>query len=129
MKAGRSLDDLVVDRGALEPWGDDAREGVIAELRRLGWPAMAAALKPLLTLPVAELRCRAAEGAAVAGAAEAWELILPLLEDPEPFVRWHTCGLLHDLGDEWAVDALVRRVTADPDPQVALAAVRADPPI
>jgi HEAT repeat protein len=120
-----SLSHLLARLGGPGFRGDDDRAQAIAELRRLGSSALTNVLVPLLSHPDPEVRCTAAEAAAVAGVANVQELILPLLEDAEATVRWYTCGLLQDLGDERAVGPLLRRLTSDPDPQVRGAAADA----
>ena len=105
---------------------DDAdREWAIAELRRLGRAPLRDALARLLSADDPELRCQAALAAVLADVPDAQEFVLPLLEDVSSTVRWFTCGLLHDRGDERAVAAPVGRLKSDVDPQVRVVAADA----
>lgn len=62
-----------------------------------------------------ELRCDAAYILLKIDAKRAVPLVLPLLADPDSAVRWNTCGLLHDRGDERATEGLVKLLREDPD--------------
>jgi HEAT repeat protein len=121
----KSLQEIIARLDGLGFRDDADREQAIAELRRLGPAQLRDALAGLLSADDPELRCQAALAAVLTGIPDAQTLILPLLEDASSTVRWHTCGLLYDHGDERAVEALVRRLESDTDPQVRVIAADA----
>jgi HEAT repeat protein len=65
-----------------------------------------------------DLRCDAAEALLRIDANQTLELVLPLLTDPISSVRWNTCGLLHDFGDQRAIPLLVAVLRNDPEADV-----------
>ena len=72
-----------------------------------------------------ELRCDAAESLLRIDSDQTIDRVLPLLTDPESTVRWATCGLLHDFGDQRATPALVTVLLNDPEADVRLMAAYA----
>jgi hypothetical protein len=94
------------------------RDRAIQEMRAVGAERLFPLLVPLLAHSDLEVRCKACEAILWIDPGQGIDLVLPLLEDNESTVRWNTCGLLHDFGDERAVDSLVTRMKEDPDPQV-----------
>jgi hypothetical protein len=54
---------------------------------------------------------------------QAVSLVLVLLHDPADGVRADVCGLLHDLGDERASDAVADVLLTDPNPTIRYIAV------
>ena len=91
----------------------------VDEMRAVGAELLFPLLVPMLADPELEVRCNICEAILRIDPARGIDLALPLLNDTESTVRWHTCGLLHDFGDERAIDSLVTRMKEDPDPQVA----------
>ncbi len=75
-------------------------------------------LREMLGVPDPELRCQAALAIFYVAPIDGLELLVGLLDDVESFVRWHTCGLLHDIGDQRAIEPLIHLMKSDPDPQV-----------
>jgi HEAT repeat protein len=62
-----------------------------------------------------EIRCDAATALLIIDNHKYMESILPLLEDPLGYVRWDVAGLLHDFGDEAAIESLIKVILNDPD--------------
>ena len=91
---------------------------VIAKLRSIGSGRLFPALKGFLSDPDSEFRCLAASAVFHVDPLAGVDLLLPLLDDPEIVVRWHTCGLMHDIGDKRAVQPLIQIMKTDTDPQV-----------
>jgi HEAT repeat protein len=71
------------------------------------------------------IRCDAAEALVRIEAQTGVDLVIPLLSDFDSSVRWHTCGLLHDFGDERAVKPLIKVLLEDSEGDVRLAAAYA----
>lgn len=65
-----------------------------------------------------EIRCDAATALLIIDNHKHMESILPLLEDPLGYVRWDVAGLLHDFGDEAAIESLIKVILSDPDDDV-----------
>jgi hypothetical protein len=99
-------------------WSVEARDRAVEEMRAVGAERLFPLLVPRLADPDLEVRCKASEAILWVDPGQGIDLVLPLLTDAESTVRWNTCGLLHDFGDERAVDSLVARMKEDPDPQV-----------
>src|SRR5262245_31851703 len=55
-----------------------------------------------------DTRCDAAEAMLRLNSNDNLELVIPLLADPDQYVRSHVCGLLHDFGDKRAITELVK---------------------
>lgn len=89
-----------------------------SEMRRLGSGTLFPLLKNLLADSNAETRCLATLGVFLTDAGAAAELLIPMLNDHDHVVRWHTCGLMHDLADSRCIDQLIVVMQSDPDPQV-----------
>jgi HEAT repeat protein len=101
------------------------RAQAIAEMRAAGADRLFPLLAPMLSDPDPPVRLGACEAVFFVDARRAPELTLPLLADPEVEIRWFACGCLHDVGDERAIEPLIRVLRADPDAQVRGAAARA----
>lgn len=93
-------------------------DSVVSKMRSLGTERIFPHLRDALTDPDPELRCQAALAIFYLDPIGGIDSILQLLDDPEIVVRWHTCGLLHDLGNQSAVEPLIQTMKTDPDPQV-----------
>jgi hypothetical protein len=65
-----------------------------------------------------EVRCDAATALLIIDNHKYMESILPLLEDPLDYVRWDVAGLLHDFGDEAAIESLIKVILKDTDDDV-----------
>jgi HEAT repeat protein len=117
-----------VDLGVLKRWlallggegwqGREARDRAVAEMRAVGAERLLPSLTALLREPAVEVRCSASEAILWLDQQQGMDLVLPLLDDPNATVRWNTCGLLHDFGDERAVTPLIKRMREDPAPDV-----------
>lgn len=94
------------------------RDALINELRKLDRPLLLSVLAEMLPDPDDEARCDTAEALLRIDPEAGVPLVLPLLEAPQDFVRWHVCGLLHDFGDERAVEPLTKVILNDPDGDV-----------
>ena len=79
----------------------------------------------LLSNSSAEVRCYAARAILLVEKSQGINIVLSLIEDEETIVRWDICGLMHDFGDEQAIDPLIERMKSDPDPQVRATAAYA----
>ena len=97
---------------------DPNRAKMIEKMHSIGLSRLRSALQELLRDPDSEMRCYAELAVFHVAPQEGLFLLLPLLDDPEVVVRWHTCGLLHDIGDKRAVQPLIQIMKTDPDPQV-----------
>ncbi len=102
-----------------------AREKAIATLKALDRGAVIRELVGLLNSRDLELRCDAAESLLRIDSDQTIDLVLPLLTDSESTVRWNTCGLLHDFGDQRAIPLLVPVLLNDPEADVRLMAAYA----
>jgi HEAT repeat protein len=98
--------------------GREARERAADEMRAIGAGGLFPRLRPMLHDPDVEVRCQASRAILLIDAKEGMELLLPLLDDPDDAMRWDICGLMHDFGDERAVEGLIERMKNDPDPQI-----------
>ncbi len=98
--------------------GFAARNAAVAEMRAAGAGRLFPLLLPMLDDPDAEVRCAACQAVLWVDPAAGLGPVLRTLGDPDPVVRWNTCGLLHGLADERALPPLVERLRTDPDPQV-----------
>jgi HEAT repeat protein len=96
----------------------EGRTRVVEEMKATGTDRVFPLLAAKLADPDIDVRCRAMVALLFLDAARAIDLVLPMLHDPEPTVRWHACACLHDFGDGRAVSALVAVLAGDPDPQV-----------
>jgi HEAT repeat protein len=94
------------------------QQQAIAEMRAAGTEELFLLLVPMLADRDPEVRCTGCTAVLLVNADEGLPLVLPLLEDPEDTVRWHTCGCLHEAGDDRAIVPLVRVLQSDKDPQV-----------
>jgi HEAT repeat protein len=94
------------------------RERAVAELRALERESLFRSLAKLLSQPDTDIHCNACLAAVLTDQASGIDLVLPLLKDRDSDVRWHVCGLLHDFGDHRAIQPLIERLHADPDPLV-----------
>ncbi len=74
-------------------------EAVVCTLRSFGLERLMTYLREMLGVPDPELRCQAALAIFYVAPIDGLELLVGLLDDVESFVRWHTCGLLHDIGE------------------------------
>ncbi|MDY3558526.1 HEAT repeat domain-containing protein [Gemmata sp. JC673] len=100
-------------------FGDDGcRDRAIAAMRAAGVDAVFPLLVGRLVSVDAQVRCDAITGMLFLDAPQAIPAVTGMLADPDPVVRWHASGCLHDFGDARAVPALVRVMRSDPDPQV-----------
>jgi HEAT repeat protein len=111
--------------GALHAFHTTDRDRAIEALCTLGIDPAFAALSALLATADTNLRGDAAEAAVRIDSQRGIGLILPLLHDPDPTIRWNICGLLHDFGDERAIEPLMHTLRHDPDSQVRLTAAYA----
>lgn len=97
---------------------ENAARQAASEMREIGASRVFPGLRRLLADPDPETRCLASLGLFVTDPLAAVDLLLPLLGDPEAFVRWNACGLLHDIADKRTVEPLIQAMKTDPDPQV-----------
>jgi HEAT repeat protein len=118
----RRVTSLLAELHSIEP---GAREKAIATLEALDRGAVIRELVSLLNRRDLELRCDAAESLLRIDSDQTIDLVLPLLADPESTVRWATCGLLHDFGDQRAIPLLVPVLLNDPEADVRLMAAYA----
>lgn len=100
------------------PSEPNQRQDAITKLCAIGSTRLLPALQAFLNASDCELRCLAAEAIFHVDPQVAVPLLRPHLDDPEVVVRWHICGLLHDIRDRRAVGPLIERMKTDPDPQV-----------
>ena len=100
------------------------RRECLENLREVGIRKARLLLSEFLTDSDGEYRCEAALLTLLLGS-DGIPLVLPLLRDPEQFVRWHVSGHLGDLGDDTAIDPLIEVLKSDSDPQVRGQAVSA----
>ena len=98
--------------------GREAYYHAIEEMRAFGSHRLAPLLISMLADSDPEVRCRAAEAILWIDDEQGIHRVSPLFHDKDTTVRWHVCGLMHDLGDERAVELLIDRMKNDPDPQV-----------
>lgn len=98
--------------------GLQARDRAVAEMRAVGADRLFPLLGTMLHDSDVNLRCTACEAILRVDAKRGLELILPGLLDSDSIMRWDTCGLLHDFGDERAVEPLIMVLKNDPDAQV-----------
>jgi HEAT repeat protein len=98
--------------------GREGRARVVEEMRAEGVDTVVPLLATKLADPDPEVRHRAITALLFVDALRALDLVLPMLNDPVSWVRWHTCGCLHDFGDERAVGPLVAVLEGDPNPQM-----------
>lgn len=99
-------------------FNQNRRDETVAKMRKLGAERLFPYLRDILNDPDAEFRCLASLGIVYTDPKAGMDLLLPLLDDPDVVVRWHTCGLMHDIGDQRAVEPLIQRMKTDRDPQV-----------
>jgi HEAT repeat protein len=118
----RGVATLLAELHAVDP---AARENAVSTLQALDRGAVVDELSRLLGSPDPESRCDAAEALLRIDAHRTIELVLPLVADASGVVRWHTCGLLHDFGDQRAIPWLVRVLSDDPEADVRLIAAHA----
>jgi len=95
-----------------------AREKAVLTLKALDRGAVIRELGRLLNRRNLELRCDAAEALLRIDANQTIDRVLPLLTDPISTVRWTTCGLLHDFGDQRAIPLLVQVLLNDREADV-----------
>ena len=93
-------------------------ETVICSMRSFGLERLIPYLREMLGASDRELRCQAALAIFYVAPIDGLDLLLGLLDDVESVVRWHTCGLLHDIGDQRAIEPLIHLMKTDRDPQV-----------
>jgi HEAT repeat protein len=105
--------------------GREARDRAVDEMRAAGTTTVLPALTEKLADPDGDTRCRACVAILFADRQRGVELVLPLLNDPEPGVQYYACGCLMDFGDERAVEPLVALLRSDPDPGVRVIAADA----
>ncbi len=118
----RRVTSLLAELHRFEP---GAREQAIATLNALDRGAVIRELVSLLNSRDLELHCDAAESLLRIDSDQTIDLILPLLADPESTVRWATCGMLHDFGDQRVIPWLVPVLLNDPEADVRLMAAYA----
>ncbi|MCA9067519.1 MAG: HEAT repeat domain-containing protein [Planctomycetaceae bacterium] len=93
-------------------------ETVILKMKSLGPDRLFPRLREALKDPDPEFRCLGCSAICHIDPKLGIDLLLPMLDDPEALVRWHTCGLLHNFGDQRSVSPLMHILKTDPDPQV-----------
>jgi len=98
--------------------GAEVRDEVIARMRSAGSSTLFPILSRFLEDPDCEIRCIAAEAIFHIDGVAGVPLLLPLLGDPEWVVRVEICGLMHDIADRRAVQALIHAMKTDPNPMV-----------
>ena len=84
-----------------------------------------AILAPYLAHPDGEVRCHAVEVRLELGGADALARVVPLLDDPESWVRHLVAESMAGYGDGSVVDALLGKLRTDADPEVRGAAAYA----
>lgn len=84
-----------------------------------------AILAPYLAHPDGEVRCHAVEVRLELGGADALARVVPLLDDPESWVRHLVAESMAGYGDGSVVDALLGKLRTDADPGVRGAAAYA----
>jgi HEAT repeat protein len=100
-------------------FGDDGcRERAVAEMRAAGVDNVFPLLIDRLGAADPEARCDTITALVFLDARRAVGPVMAMFGDPDPTVRWHACGCLHDCGDERAVPVLSEVLRRDPDPQV-----------
>lgn len=93
-------------------------EAVISRMRSFGLERLIPYLHTMLGASDPELRCQTALAIFYVAPIDGLDLLLGLLDDVENVVRWYACGLLHDIGDQRAIEPLIRLMKTDSDPQV-----------
>jgi len=96
----------------------EARGRTLDEGRAIGAGRLFPFLMPRLYEPDINIRCKASRAILGIAAKKGIELLLPLFNDPDKTMRWDICGLMHDFGDERAIEPLIDRMKNDPDPQI-----------
>jgi hypothetical protein len=96
----------------------EVADRVIAEMKALGSKRLFPHLREILTDSDSQVRCLALLAICHIDPTAGIDLLLPMLDDPDVVVRWHVCGLLHDIRDRRAIEPLIRIMKSDPDPQV-----------
>jgi HEAT repeat protein len=95
----------------------------IRALGQLAAPASLPTLKDLLRRPT-QVKTQAVVSIGQLATAEAVEVLLPLLEDPQGVIRYHAILALGNIGDQRAIPAIERRIS-DPETLVLRGVVRA----
>lgn len=99
--------------------GTEQDEAVISRIRTfdLG-EQLIPCFREMVAASAPEFRCQAALAIFYIAPLDGLDLLVELLDDTEIVVRWYVCGLLHDIGDQRAIEPLIHLMKTDPDPQV-----------
>lgn len=103
----------------------EERDRVLRKWQVAEWNVVVAKLHEFMKGPDPDSRGHAAEALLRINREEAIELVLHLLTDPDPGVRWHLCGLMYDRGDHRATNGLVSVLLHDTETFVRLIAADA----
>lgn len=109
---------------SLHSQDDNIYNTVIETLSKDG-QAIEPILLDLLQDPNVQIRCDASKAIRVINSDQAVNFLLTLLYDNDSTVRWHTCGLLYDIGDSRAVESLMQLLKSEPDGDVRYVAALA----
>lgn len=90
----------------------------LQQLREIERPLLLAMLTEMLSDPDSEIRDGVAEALLRIEPGAGIPRVLSLTKDPQSHVRWYVCGLLHDFGDERAIEPLIELIRTDPDSDV-----------
>jgi HEAT repeat protein len=101
------------------------KEHAISSLQSMDRASTIKSLLRLLGHADPEIRSDAAEALMRIDAKQGTTAVLQLLSDTNPDVRWYTCGVLYDFGDERATPRLVKVLLEDPEGYVRLIAAHA----
>ncbi|MBI3942560.1 MAG: HEAT repeat domain-containing protein [Chloroflexi bacterium] len=97
---------------------NQAREKTVVRLKAMDKSQSFSVLISLLSHQDGNVRCDAATAMQLIDERQGVDAILSLMIDKSHYVRWHICGLMHDFGDERAIEPLIERIKTDSDPQV-----------
>jgi HEAT repeat protein len=101
--------------GQLHSFVPDARDAAIKTFFEMDQETVIGVLTSLSRSSDPELRCDSSEVLLRISARKTLPIVLPLLNDTDRSVRWHTCGLMHDFGDDRATAALTALLLNDSD--------------
>ena len=105
--------------------GQEARDRAIEEMREIGATKLFPSLLLKLRQDDLDTRCKASRAILGIDTNKGIALLLPFFNDPNVTFRWDLCGLMHEYGNERAIEPLIDRMKNDPDPQIRGAAAYA----